>query len=249
MSAHLHTALPPDGEPNYWETDITQIIMEPVNASTSAIFILITLYWFLRIRGRFAQYRFLSIATPLLGIGAVGGTIYHGFRLHVFFMYMDWLPILILNVMAAIYFLYRLSQSWVKAFIFLFGAISFQVINFGLMSGNTATNISYIAVAIVILLPLIGVLRRTNFKHGKYVFMAIGSFILALTFRIYDLDGWLPIGTHFLWHIFGAVACHMMFMYIYKLNPIMPKLKLISLVREKRLAYLERKRQKKMVYS
>ena len=42
-------------------------------------------------------------------------------------------------------------------------------------------------------------------------------FGLALFSRIIDLrlDLGLPMGTHWLWHTFGALACHQMFNYLY----------------------------------
>ncbi len=57
---------------------------------------------------------FLLIAMPVLAIGGIGGTLYHGFRISQLFLLMDWMPIMFICVSAAIFFFNRASgKNWI----------------------------------------------------------------------------------------------------------------------------------------
>ncbi len=43
-------------------------------------------------------------------------------------------------------------------------------------------------------------------------------FLIIFTTFFVDTEAYLPMGTHFLWHTFGAVATSLIFLYIYRLN-------------------------------
>jgi hemolysin III len=79
-------------------------------------------------------------------------------------------------------------------------------------------NINYAVLACMVLLPVVAFLIVTKFKDGIWVGIALTAFIVALTFRIVDTWRLTVIGTHFLWHTFGAVAAFCMFKYIYLIN-------------------------------
>ncbi|WP_256002359.1 MULTISPECIES: hypothetical protein [Pedobacter] len=217
MLIFIHT--PPDGGAAYAETNMARLFPEPLNALTSCFFLAIAIYWTIKLRGEYRKHRFLSIALALLYIGGVGGTIYHGLRQWGFFIMMDWLPILLLCLSAGVYFLAKIVK-WSRALwlIVLYGAL--QLVLRGLMAQNPHLfiNINYALMAMFVLLPVTAYLKHTGWVHGKWVGIALLSFILALTFRI--ADNWLLLesGTHFLWHTFGALASFSMFNYIYLLN-------------------------------
>jgi hypothetical protein len=61
-------------------------------------------------------------------------------------------------------------------------------------------------------------LYKSEFKFGIYVLFAFLSFVIALFFRIADHWEILSIGTHFLWHTFGAIAGNFMLLYIHHYN-------------------------------
>src|SRR5262249_1785758 len=71
-----------DGGPKSRETDLSRDrwIVEPWNAATASLFILISLFWAWKLRGRYRQFLFLSLCLLILGVGGIGGTLYHGFR-------------------------------------------------------------------------------------------------------------------------------------------------------------------------
>ena len=77
-----------DGGPIYTETP-AEIraqkpypgpVAEPWNAATAFLFVAVAVFWILRLRGRLSRYPFLAVSLPLLLVGGVGGTLYHGLR-------------------------------------------------------------------------------------------------------------------------------------------------------------------------
>ncbi|MGQ2984087.1 hypothetical protein [Flavobacterium sp.] len=212
---------PPDGGMLYAETNLHNAFPEPLNAVTSCFFLAIAIYWTFKLRGQWRQHLFLTCALLLLYIGGVGGTIYHGLRQWGFFIMMDWLPIMLLCVLAGVYFLSRLTRWYFAvAFVALYIAFQFFARRQMMGSGNMQLfiNINYAVLAGMVLLPVLGYLISTRFKDGRWVGFALGAFILALTFRVADGWGWMEWGTHFLWHTFGAVAAFCMFQYIFLIN-------------------------------
>lgn len=211
---------PPDGGSLYAETNMSQFFPEPLNAVTSVFFLIIAIYWTTRIWGRAKQHTFLSIAVLLLYIGGIGGTIYHGLRQWRIFIFMDWLPIMLLCIMAGIYFIAKLTR-WYYAMLVIILYILFQYFARQHIAPDNMQlfiNTNYAVLAGIVLLPVTGYLFKTKFLFGRWVGFALLAFVFALTFRITDKWGLLPVGTHFLWHVFGAVAAWCMFNYIYLIN-------------------------------
>lgn len=208
----------PDGGLWYTETNPANLIVEPFNAASALLFIGIALWWLVQLRGKFVERTFLYIAAVILLIGAVGGSIYHAFRYSAVFIYMDWLPILILCLMGSTYFLYHLLQNiwWALFIVVCIIGIQIGVWNLGSGNGHQNININYALMAITILGPVFLFLRKKKFKNGYLVMGSFSAFLCALLFRIVDYDKWLTMGTHFLWHLFGAIACHLLFLFVYR---------------------------------
>lgn len=213
---------PPDGGSLYAETDLSRFFPEPFNFTTSLLFLALAVYWTFRLRQNPAGHRFLIFALILLYVGGIGGSVYHGLRRWPFFLVMDWLPILLLCVSAGMYFIVRLSRWYVAAAVLL-GFIALQYLMrtaFAPADIQFFINLNYAMMAALVLLPVLWWLVRTQFRHGGWVLAALGTFAPALTFRIHDGSDWLPMGTHFLWHLFGAVAAYCMFRFIYEVDTI-----------------------------
>ena len=91
-----------DRGPRYTETPPdpyapdAPLIAEPFNAATAALFVAIAVAWLVRLRGRYGRYPFLMCCLPILLVGGVGGTLYHGLRTHRLYFYLDVLPIQVL---------------------------------------------------------------------------------------------------------------------------------------------------------
>src|SRR5262245_41699770 len=107
----------PDKGPLYTETPVelktgqpfTGGIAEPWNSATAFLFVLIVVYWIVRLRGRLKNYPFLMVALPLLFVGGVGGTLYHGLRCWVGFFLLDVVPIYLLGLIVSVYWWIRLG--------------------------------------------------------------------------------------------------------------------------------------------
>ncbi|WP_461485875.1 hypothetical protein, partial [Pedobacter sp.] len=209
--------LPPDGGIQYTETNMAQLFPEPLNAITAVLFLLIAIYWTIKLKGNFKANPFLTYCLVLLYIGGVGGSVYHLLRQWSFFIMMDWMPIMLLCISAGMYFLGQ-STRWYYAILMVFSYIALQFTIRNLLSKQNANlfiNINYAIMALLVLAPVLIHLIYTKWKAGKWVGFAFLSFIFALTFRIADKWAWLPFGTHFLWHCFGALESYCMFNYIY----------------------------------
>lgn len=209
--------MPPDGGMHYTETNMEHLFPEPFNAVTAVLFLLIAIFWTVKIKGNFKQHVFLTYCLALLYVGGIGGTIYHSFRQWPIFIMMDWLPIMLLCVSAGIYFLVKRTK-WYYALVIILGYFALQLSLRSYFTGNNEhlfINVNYALLALIVLLPLLSYLIYTKWQAAKWVGFALLAFVLALTFRVVDRWAWLSIGTHFLWHSFGAIATYCMFQYIY----------------------------------
>ncbi|TWR27482.1 hypothetical protein FPZ43_13485 [Mucilaginibacter pallidiroseus] len=212
---------PPDGGLIYTETNIAHLFPEPFNMISSALFLIPGIYWLFKLHGFSRQYTFLSIATWLLMIGCTGSTIYHGLRRWPVFIFMDWVPIAVLCLLASIYFWMKFaSKIWVgmAAFV-IFIALTFGIRrllpNYDI---QLKVSLNYAVMVLMIVLPLMLLLWKIQWRNGALVLAAFIAFGLAIGFRVYDKYTTLAIGTHFLWHTFGAVATSLMFVFIYRIN-------------------------------
>jgi hypothetical protein len=215
----LNARLDRDGGPIYTETDLSKTIVEPWNAGSALLFIGIVAYWAWQLRGRLNQFTFLAWCLPILLIGGIGGTIYHAFRIHMVWLVMDFMPILILCLASSIYlWRYALPKKlfWfvVPPFILLSFVSRFLLMRLGLPM-PIIINSGYALLALTIVVPVVLVLVRTNWRNGGWIASAFVAFVLAVGFRLVDPEAWLPFGTHWLWHVFGAVSAHSMIGYLY----------------------------------
>lgn len=215
----LQKLLPADGGIIYAETDLNNLFPEPLNMISAGFFVVMAVYWIMKLNGYSKNHKILSIGSYILLIGSVGGTIYHGFRLHPFFILMDWLPILILCTYITVYFWAKVLKNWLYALIVLSVFVTVEFVAYKMLSAtnmNLANNVNYALIVISAICPLGLYLQQTRFIFGKWVFISIGFFCIALFFRIADSWNLVHTGTHFLWHTFGAVATQAIFLYLYK---------------------------------
>ncbi|UKT63734.1 hypothetical protein [Pedobacter mucosus] len=211
---------PLDGGAMYTETNLSQLFPEPLNTITSCFFLAIAVYFTFKVWGNFAHQKFLSYALVLLYIGGIGGTTYHGLRRWPIFIMMDWIPIMLLCLSAGVYFLAKLTKWYYAALIIVIYAC-FQFFARKLFihgDFQIFIDINYAFMAAIVLFPVFGYLLKTEWTNGKWVGFALIAFIFALTFRVADKWVLLTVGTHFLWHTFGAVASFCMLNYIYLAN-------------------------------
>jgi hypothetical protein len=209
----------PDGGPTYVETAPSRIIVEPWNAASAILFLAVVLVWAIRLRGRYRRHAFLTCCLPILAAGGIGGTLYHAFRAYKFFFWMDVLPIYLLGLAASLYFCYRLRLNSGHLIGLIVVYLLLQALLFPLFPTQAAINLSYAFLAALLLLPIAILLRKTGYRDGLWVALGLLLFVVALFFRWADGNvALLPMGTHWLWHIFGAATVAAVTEYVFRVE-------------------------------
>ncbi len=214
-----------DGGPRYAETPpkdypFAQSIVEPWNATTAFLFVGIAIYWGIRIWPKKRSYPILITCLPLLLVGGIGGTIYHATRSSRVFFLLDVVPIQMIGILVSIFLWIRLGPTWRTLFSMVGLVALLMSLRLFPMPLQWSINIAYASLAVLILFPLLYTLKRTHFQYGQWILFSFVCFILAWIFRILDvLDSpVLPMGTHWLWHIFGALCTSGLGSYFYRLE-------------------------------
>jgi hypothetical protein len=198
---------------------------EPWNAVTASLFVVIVLAWLVRLRGRYGDYPFLMSCLPILLVGGIGGTLYHGLRTRQLYFYLDIIPIQLLPLAGAVYLAVRLWRRW--GWLYLGGAVvvylGTSTVLFTLVlprSRQLAVNLNYAALATMVLLPMALVLIQTRFRHGKWVIAGLIAFVIAWFFRLWDEQAgpYLEMGSHWLWHTFGAASTALIIEFYYRVE-------------------------------
>ena len=219
----------PDWGPRYTETPPNPYapnapsIAEPWNTITASFFIFIVIAWAWRLRGRYNNYPFLCCCMPILLAGGIGGTLYHATRISWVFFLLDVIPISVLGLAGAMFMAIRYwGRRWwwfLPAVVIFYIAVNrffFVVVK---PPNNWAVNLSYASLAVVVLIPIGLVLVRTRFRHAGWVVAGVISFAIAWFFRLVDRDPdlvtKLPMGSHWLWHTFGAISTALIVEYFY----------------------------------
>jgi hypothetical protein len=218
----------PDRGPRYTETPAdpsapdAPFIAEPWNAVTASLFIWIVLAWAWRLRGRYLQYPFLLCCMPILLAGGIGGTLYHATRVSVVYFLLDVIPISLLGLAGSLYMALRYfgrHQLWLLPAVVVLYVVANQILFsvVGPISSQLRINLSYASLAVLVLTPVALVLIRTRFRHGGWVVAGLVSFAFAWIFRLIDRDigPYLAMGSHWLWHTFGAITTVLIIEYFY----------------------------------
>lgn len=203
---------PNDGGDLYAETPAHlhdgQWLIEPWNAFSSLMIVLPGLYFLYRLRGQLKQQALLALCAPILILGGLGSTFFHGFRSSPFFLIMDVFPTLAVFVMMITYIWYKVLRSWLLAILVLSLAFGVSYLAFTYLPAGTQINVSYFIRGTAFFLPLLILLFRTQFTRSWLMFSGLASFVAALVFRYYDkaMVPVLPMGSHFLWHAFTGIG-------------------------------------------
>ena len=221
----------PDGGPIYTETPqeilngqpYPGLVAEPWNTATAFLFVVIVVVWLIRLGPRILKHPFMAVTLPILLVGGIGGTLYHGLRNWSWYFRMDVFPIYLLGVMLSIYFWIRLGPKirYLVAMIAVLALI--QVFGFLQLPRVWAINVSYAMLALLILVPLAVVLVRTRCRYVGWVITALVAFGIAWLCRLADNPPnppLLPMGTHWLWHTFGAITTAALTEYVYRLEGV-----------------------------
>ena len=211
-------SFPGDSGPIYQETIAGRIPVEPFNTYSNLIFLAIIIYFSLKVYRDYENHRFLAWSLPILFLGFIGGTVYHATRSHDVWMYMDWLPIVILCLAVSVYYTIKLKATW-KRRLLLILAVVFLVFGLRMIPWPVSlkTSIGYIGTALGLLLPILTYFYTNRLHHWGYILMAFLSFGMAISFRVMDrFVEIFPMGSHWLWHCFGALSVFFLMKYIYE---------------------------------
>lgn len=207
-----------DGGAYYAETNPAYLIVEPWNAVSSLSFWIPVFYWAYRLKGKYHRFAFLAFCMPLLFLGGLGSALFHGFRSSHWLLLMDVLPILVLTAAVGIYFWYEVFKNWwyVIALFLVYALLQRWLWSHSL--GGQAINITYFLRGIVIFLPAVLLLRKTNFHYVSVLLWAMTWFGLALTFRYFDFaaTSLMYMGSHWLWHVSTAIGSHYLALFLYQ---------------------------------
>jgi len=207
----------PDGGPVYAETNIDAFISEPWNAISSLAIVFPAVYWAIRLKFNFKDYQFIYLSIPLLIAGGLGSLLYHAFRSSVWLLYMDVLPTALLTFFVGIYFWLRLFKKWYFVFLIITPITIVRLYLLFNLDGEFAVNLNYLITGSLIFLPVLIYLFRHSFRYALNIFVSVFFLILSLYFREIDQISVtsLPMGTHFLWHIFSGIGAYFLANYLY----------------------------------
>ncbi|HEX8546469.1 MAG TPA: hypothetical protein VF691_05865 [Cytophagaceae bacterium] len=208
-----------DGGPIYTETDTTNFVVEPFNALSSLAFLLPAFYWLYRLRKAYFKNLFIICCIPLLLAGGIGSTLFHAFRATRFFLFLDFAPILILTVMVSIFLWNKLFGMWWNTALLFIPIFASRYFAFKFLASHDAINFGYFLTGVMIFLPILLLLIKHKFLAWKEFLVALLLFSISLGFRRADSiePPLLSMGTHWLWHLFGAAGCHYLALYLHSI--------------------------------
>lgn len=210
---------PNDSGPLYKETIMGRFPVEPWNTFSNLLFLFVLIYWSIRVYSNFKKHKFLAFSLPLLLVGFVGGTIYHATRSSNLWLFMDWIPIMLLSLIVSIHYFVKQRMSFVYIiFVVILPFIFYYLVNKVFNSPEFIRRMmGYPILVVIILIPIIRWLFLTKWNNWYLIVLGVICFSIAITARIIDLKAnFLPMGTHWLWHSFGAMMTYTIILYIFK---------------------------------
>ena len=157
----------------------------------------------------------------ILFVGYVGGTVYHATRSHPLWLFLDFMPIIILVVMASVFFWKRVfKESWkiilsVVALIVLPRLLLLQFVE----SQSLMISLGYLSMGLPVVAPILIHEHKYQWRDMLWATVAFMTLAVAVTFRLSDSQPAMlsvfPMGTHWLWHLFGGLTCHIIISYLY----------------------------------
>ena len=197
--------------------------VEPFNTYSNLIFLFIIVVYAIRTKLNFARYPLIVSALPVLLIGFTGGTLFHATRGRNLWLFMDFIPIITLGAMAAIYFWFKVTGRVLASLLLSLGPIALiqMVHHVSTFSKMFRISIGYTLIAAILIIPAVLWAKKTGGQGISCLFAAVCWFAAAITCRSIDLvlnGSFLPMGTHFLWHIFGGLSVFLLIRFVEKQN-------------------------------
>ena len=224
---HFHTEpllSVPDGGPIYRETtDLSLFIVEPWNAYSSLTFLVPAFLFLWQLRGQSSRHSFLVyFCSPMLILGGLGSTFFHAFRTSPWLLAMDVLPIVLLTLGISIWMWMKVLPKKALVIPIIVAFVGLTALSGAFLHGQDRISAGYFVRGVMLFLPCFLFLRQTHFRHSLIFFSAVAFFILALVFRFADEKtaiGFMPWGTHWLWHVSTAVGGYFLGEYLISNTP------------------------------
>lgn len=212
--------VPQDSGPIYRETLMGRLPVEPWNTWSNLVFLFVVAYWGWHVYRAPRRHGFLAIALPVLFLGFVGGTLFHGTRGHEVWLLMDWLPIVVLCLACVVLFARRARMPWTVLGPLLVLPFALRWTTYRVLEVPPAIgmNVGYTVMGLTVLMPIVWHLRTSRWTNWPWMTTSAACFGLAVTFRSLDhspLMAWMPMGTHWLWHTLGGIAVFFLVGYIW----------------------------------
>jgi hypothetical protein len=213
----MQTLLPVDGGPIYAETDLSVFISEPWNAIFSLAIALPSIYWAFKLQWNIKDFKFLYFLFPLLFLGGIGSVFFHAFRASPYMLMLDIYPTALVTLSVGIYFWCKVLPKWWLVLL-IFGPLTYlRLYLFDILPYSLALNIGYFITGSLIFLPLIIFLIRNRFEYYRLIIISVLCLSISLLFRRIDFTvaEYIPIGSHFLWHILSGIGAFYIAEYLY----------------------------------
>lgn len=208
-----------DGFPKHAETVPGRFPVEPLNAVSNIAFLFILCYWTWKTKFRIRIYPAIVLTMPLLLGAFVAGTMHHLLRSDKVWNGIVLLCIFFAVINTCIYLWYRITESWLKSFVGVLAVpFIFRIFLASITLPDKITmSTVFVVMALAIMIPAVIHCIQNHLKNLELLVISSISFIIALIFRETDanLIGIFAIGTHFLWHVFGALSIFFMLKYLF----------------------------------
>lgn len=190
---------------NYCERLSDVIWAEPINALSNGAF-LVSAFAVHSLLKKHKLGGYYAILPFQLGIVTLGSLLWHTVR-NPFSQILDGGLLYIFIATLVLFLLKLLSGRWVFACMGVVSIVVLQVAIFLFLPALRDTPIRH-----VVALLIFGVIAVWTVKKMRRVspnmVIALSCYVMAIVAKAFDLPlcSFIPIGTHFLWHVFGAVA-------------------------------------------
>ncbi len=206
-----------DSGPTYAETLPGRFPVEPWSVGTNLVFLAIVVYWARRTRLDAKRHPLIVASLPFILLGFIGGSVYHATRSSDVWLVMDYGPISLVALMGCLYFWRRITENWLQAFLCVMVLpVSLRIYwSYQPAASNFSISFGYLLLAVNVVTPIV---LHCYLNRGRHVWSLIGaavSIAVAIVLRSVDLASAaiLPMGTHFLWHLFGACSVFLALRY------------------------------------
>ncbi|MCK5844539.1 MAG: hypothetical protein KAG97_07520, partial [Victivallales bacterium] len=195
----------PDGGAYNAETVPGRFPVEPLNALTNTLFLLLVVYWLRKTWFNLAKHPLITLLMPVLLLATIGGVGHHLFRNDRLWHDIDMLGIFFAVILACVFFWYRATHSWILSFcLTLIYPLAMRAVLFNASATDRiSVFIVFTAMALWVFIPAIIHCLKKKLSHIGYLAAAAFVFTLAMICRQVDMGAkeYFDSGTHFLWHI------------------------------------------------